>query len=303
MQWLLFVPQVPAKPDYLRVKLRRRLAKLGAIPVKAAVYALPHQGDCLEDLAWLRQDLRKDGGDAVICSASVIAGTSDDDLIESFSRERTALYAGIAEEAGAATKDDAPATLRKLRRRLNDVVEIDYFNADGRSAAEQAVRQLEARIQTGDSMRETASRPHHIEQGRTWVTRAGIKVDRMASAWLIRRFIDQHAKLRFVDPANYTHADGELRFDMFDGEYTHHGDHCTFETLVAHFTLHDRALRALAEIVHDIDVKDAKFERPETAGIAIFIEGFVAGTTDDGQRLERGRVLFDSLYDALSARA
>lgn len=298
MQWLLFIPQVPAKPDYLRVKLRRRLAGLGAIPLKGAVYALPHQGDCLEDFAWLRQDLIKDGGDAIIATTSLISGISDDAIISDCNRDRTASYTSITQQATDSARSHATTNVKKLRRMLKDVVDIDYFNAEGRSAAERAIRELETRMNTAEAPVSTLS----DIRGATWVTRAGVKVDRISSAWLIRRFIDRDAEMRFVDPSSYQHAPGELRFDMFDGEYTHRGDHCTFETLVGHFALHDPALRALAEIIHDIDVKDAKYERAETAGVAAFIDGLVRSETNDDVRLERGFVLFDSLYESLSAR-
>lgn len=299
MNWLLFIPHVAASPDYLRVKLRRRLASLGAVPLKGAVYALPHQGDCLEDFAWLREDLRKTGGDAIVCTATFIAGLTDEFLCATFNRERDAAYTEIAEQAASAARDRAGASLKKLRRMMKRVVAIDYFNAGGRSAAERAIRDLEKRMNTT----EAPALPHSDVRGATWVTRAGVKVDRISSAWLIRRFIDPDAHIKFVDPSSYVHAAGELRFDMFEGEYTHRGDHCTFETLVGHFALHDPALRALAEIIHDIDVKDAKYERPETPGIAAFIDGLVRSEGKDEVRLERGFVLFDSLYQSLTHAA
>jgi hypothetical protein len=131
------------------------------------------------------------------------------------------------------------------------------------------------------------------------VTRQGIKVDRMASAWLIRRFIDARARLRFVDPRTYRHAKGELRFDMFEAEYTHEGDRCTFEVLVERFSLTERPLRAIAELIHDIDLKDGKFERAQTAGLETMIEGIALGHPGDEARLARASALFDDLFKAL----
>jgi len=136
-------------------------------------------------------------------------------------------------------------------------------------------------------------------QRRTWVTRTGIKVDRMASAWLIRRFIDPAARFEFVAAKGHTPAAGELSFDMFDAEFTHEGDRCTFEVLVERFGLHgDDRLRHLAEIVHDIDLEDGKFGRAEAAGIGQLVAGIAAAHPDDGARLERGTALFDDLYAA-----
>ena len=133
-------------------------------------------------------------------------------------------------------------------------------------------------------------------QGRTWVTRAGIKVDRMASAWLIRKFIDPGARFKFVPAKGYRPEPGEVRFDMFEAEFTHEGDGCTFETLVQRFGLRAPGLRHLAEIVHDIDMKDGKYGRDEAAGIGQLIAGIAASHPDDEARMERGAALFDDLF-------
>jgi hypothetical protein len=301
MDWLLFMPMLPAKPDYLRVKLGRRLNRLGAVSLRAGAHLLPHQGDCLEDLAWLREDLRKDGGDAVICAASLIAGATDASIVERFEQDRAARYRALVEDADAVTRTDGASAGARLRRRFEDIVDIDFFEAAGRDAAEAALRQLDTRIQqSGGSMKTEA--PQQPMVGRVWVTRRGIKVDRISSAWLVRRFIDANAEIRFVDPDTYQHAEGELRFDMFEGEYTHEGDYCTFETLVARFGLHDAGLRALAEIVHDIDVKESRYERAETAGVAAFMNGLVAIEPEDHARLHQGFMVLDALYRSLSLR-
>ena len=149
-----------------------------------------------------------------------------------------------------------------------------------------------------DAEGEPAARPgvEAVPRGTTWVTRRGVGVDRIASAWLIRRFIDPQARFRFEAPEGYRPAPQERRFDMFDAEYTHEGESCTFETLVRRFGLSDPALRPLAEIVHDIDCKDAKFGRPEAAGIALVVDAIRQASADDSVRLERGAALFDDLY-------
>jgi hypothetical protein len=136
-------------------------------------------------------------------------------------------------------------------------------------------------------------------RARTWVTRKGVFVDRIASAWLIRRFVDPDARFRFVDPETYRPMPGELRFDMFEGEFTHEGDRCTFETLQHRFGLeNDPALTAIAEVVHDIDLKDAKYERPDTPGIETLLTGIVRNTPNDEARIEHGGALFGALYES-----
>ena len=137
-----------------------------------------------------------------------------------------------------------------------------------------------------------------MERGRTWVTRRGVKVDRMASAWLVRRFIDPEARLKFVEARGYVPGPGELRFDMYDAEYTHEGDACTFEVLVRRFGVDTPGLAALAEVIHDIDLKDARFGRAETAGVALQVEGIAAGTDDDEERIRQASVMFEALLRA-----
>ena len=139
--------------------------------------------------------------------------------------------------------------------------------------------------------------------GRTWVTRAGIKVDRMASAWLIRKFIDPQARFKFVPAKGYEPQGGEVRFDMFEAEFTHEGDLCTFEVLLERFGLAEPALGSIAEIVHDVDVKDAKYGREEAPGVGQVVAGIAAAHADDEARLERGAALFDDLYALHSGAA
>ena len=138
-------------------------------------------------------------------------------------------------------------------------------------------------------------------RGRTWVTRPGVKVDRMASAWFIRRFVDPKARFRFADPSA-PKKEGELRFDMVGGDFTHEEDRCTLETLVGRIGLPDKAVRAIAEIVHDLDLKDGKFGRAEAAGVRMMLDGLMARTESDDERIDRALLLFDDLHEALGKR-
>jgi hypothetical protein len=183
----------------------------------------------------------------------------------------------------------------KLRRRLTEVAALDFFGATGRQAAEGLVSALEARSRPASAAR-TSAKPQTFH-GRTWVTRAGIHVDRMASAWLIRRFIDAKARFKFVRERGYRPGRGEVRFDMYDAEFTHEGDQCTFEVLCARLALRDPALQPIAEIVHDIDLRDEKFARPEVAGIERLIAGIAVAHREDDARLARGGAVFDDLYE------
>jgi len=236
-RWLLLIHQLPPKPDYVRVKVRRRLQRLGAAPLKSSVYVLPESDENLEDFQWLANEIMADGGEATIVSGSILSGVTDGEL--------------------------------------------------------EALFRLEPRV-SGPSGSPS------IPRGTTWVTRQGVFIDRIASAWLIRRFIDPDAAFKFVPARGYKPKPGEVRFDMYTGEFTHAGDRCTFETLLAHFELDDDALRALGEIVHDIDCKDEKFGRDEAPGVLAVIQGIALATTDDAERIERGTLVLDGLYGQLS---
>jgi hypothetical protein len=313
-RWLMLIHQLPAKPAYLRVKVWRRLQALGAVAVKNSVYALPSSAEAQEDLEWLLREIQDGGGEAIVLEARLFDGMSDAEVRALFDRARDTDYAEIAKEArdmakGLGRKPSrdgraaVAARLAKLRARLAQVYAIDFFGASGREAADGLLKGVEARLQELEPATqegsETAPKTNDIADfsGKTWVTRTGVFIDRIGSAWLIRRFIDREATFEFVPAKGYIPVPGELRFDMFDAEFTHEGDRCTFEVLLDRAGLKkDRGLVALAEIVHDIDLKDGKFERPEAEGIRTLIAGICNGTQEDEDRLTRGGAVFDDLY-------
>jgi len=316
-RWLLLIHQIPPKPEYLRVKIWRRMQRIGAVAVKNSVYVLPKTEEALEDFQWVLREIVEGGGEASICEAGFVDGLSDADLEATFRTARDADYSAIAEEArGVSSALPAPgrkleASLRarletdttRLRRRLTEVVALDFFDSLGRQTAEGLVASLEAQLNS-DAPTESpsAGRAAGEYQRRVWVTRKGVHVDRMASAWLIRRFIDPEARFKFVTARGYEPEKGELRFDMFEAEFTHEGDRCTFEVLLQRLKLTDAALRPIAEIVHDIDLKDSKFGRQETAGIERLIAGICTAHKDDEVRLARASAMFDDLYGSFSRR-
>ncbi|HUF35015.1 MAG TPA: chromate resistance protein ChrB domain-containing protein [Gemmatimonadales bacterium] len=292
-EWLLLIHQLPPEPAYLRVKVRRRLQRLGAVALKNSVYVLPRQDDTLEDFQWLLREIQAEGGAATLCGATLLDGTSDREVEALFRAGCDAAYAELERLIRDGELDPV-----RLRHRLEEVKRVDFFDAAGRLRAERAL----AAAEQGTSGADTAGGPDRV-RGATWVTRAGAKVDRMASAWLIRRFIDPEARFRFTPGGSDPAAPGELRFDMFEGEYTHEGDRCTFEVLLERFRLRDPALDAIAEIVHDIDCKDEKFGRAETPGIAAIVAGLVLAHPGDTERLAQGATIFDGLYARLGEGA
>jgi hypothetical protein len=315
LKWLLLIHQLPAKPAYVRVKIWRRLQALGAVTVKNAVYALPANAETREDFAWLAKEIVESEGEAIVCEANFIEGLSDRELRGLFDTARDEDYGRIAAEArelGARLAADASDAVlaevanqtARLRKQLDAIVAIDFFGAEGRAAAEGLVSGLEAALkQEGEAMADkTAAPPPGPLRDRLWVTRQGVQIDRIASAWLIRRFIDPGARFKFVPGTGYQAQSGELRFDMFEGEFTHRGDRCTFEVLLADAGLDDPALKAIGEVIHDIDLKDDKYGREEAAGVRSLINGIAASSSDDEQRLARGAALLDDLYSSFAGR-
>jgi hypothetical protein len=309
--WLLLIAQLPPKPDYLRVKLRRRVQRIGAVALRGAVYVLPNQPDAAEDFEWLRTELLADGADAIICSATPVAGITEEELRRRFRDARAADYVALADAArtiaAADARDEGGRALPRLRRRLDEIGRVDFFGSMERFDAEAAIEGL-ASLGSSTSNPAAAARVERAAsdgapRGRTWVTREGVFVDRIASAWLIRRFIDPDATFKFVAARGYEPRRDELRFDMYQAEYTHEGDRCTFETLLARFALDEPALHALAEIVHDIDCKDAKFDRPEAAGVESILRGLVSARAADTERVAQGSAIFDALYAQLGGAA
>ena len=309
-RWLLLIHQIPPKPAYLRVKVGRRLQGLGAVAIKNSVYALPKSEQALEDLQWVRTEIVGGGGEATMCEARFVEGHSDPDVEALFTAAREREYAALAEEArrlGRALAGSRkrpplrpehakPAVLR-LRKQLADVGAIDFFGAPGREAVEGLLAGIEARLRPAPAEAPVERTVSDGVRARTWVTRRGVQVDRIASAWLIRRFIDPEARFKFAPGHEYAPQAGELRFDMFQAEFTHDGDLCTFEVLLRRFGLKGAALRNLGEIVHDIDLKDAKFARPEAFGLERLIAGIAIRHQDDVTRLSEGAAAFDSLYE------
>jgi hypothetical protein len=311
-RWLLLIHQLPPSPAYLRVKTARQLQKIGAVAVKNSVYVLPSTDGAAESFAWLSKEITGGGGEATVCESSFVSGMSDEALHALFHDARGEDYRELAANIRSAHRglgkarrlDDArraegTAALARFRRRIAEIADLDFFGAPGREAAASLLNAFEERLRAepGAAGAEVKAAPRRIKGG-VWVTRKGVHVDRIASAWLIRRFIDATAKLQFVPSKGYVPADGELRFDMFEAEYTHEGDRCTFEVLARRFDVSDPAVAAIGEVVHDIDVRDGKFGRPETAGVERLVNGIALTHPDDEARIALGGQLFDGLYEA-----
>lgn len=306
--WLLLVHRLPARPHYLRIAIGRELKKLGALPLKNAVYVVPATPQLREELSALLRTILERGGDAVITESTFLAGLADGALHDRFRAARNAEYGAIRDVAlrAAAPGRNGELTdarrralgraLESLRTRLAEVVARDWFGAGGREPAAGAIALAEDRLAGIEEVAPATARPPVPPRGAVWVTRTGVMVDRIASAWLIRRFLDPAARFRFASGRGDRGRPGELRFDMAGAEFTHEGDSCTFEVLLERFAIPDPALAVMGEWVHDLDLEDAKFGHPETRGLGRAILGIALETRDDVERLTRGAVVLDGLY-------
>jgi hypothetical protein len=312
--WWVFAFHLPSEAAYARVKVWRRLQNIGAAAFKNALYLLPATPDALEDLEWTLREVYQAGGGGVVFVASAVQGLSDADLTALFDAPREAEYRELADEVqrylatlegrrSRPTAADVAAQLVRYRHRLVGIEAIDFFQANGREHVHALLRALEPQvIEPGTQAEETAmdTNPLATLSGRTWVTRANVQVDRMASAWLIKRSIDPTARFKFVTDRHYRPGPDEVRFDMYEAEYTHDAERCTFEVLLDLLERPDPALRRIAEIVHELDLRDHKYQWEETAGVKQLLGGLVANHPRDEDRLDRAGLFFDDLYQGFA---
>jgi hypothetical protein len=318
-RWLLFVHQLPSSPSNLRVRTWRRLQQLGAIPIKQAVYVLPDTPDAREDFDWLKTEVKAAGGDASVFAADNVDAWSDDALIEEFRRSRQEAYTVLAHDVEQVLKRTtgarrprgtrAPAVRRLLdvfRQRLTAIEGVDFFGSAGRDRVTTLLKQLDERASvTGRpsvSSKPASEAGADTYHGRLWVTRPRPGVDRMASAWLIRRFIDPQARFGFAADRDAVPGDA-IPFDMFGVDFSHQGEGCTFETMCAVFGIQEPSIARLAAIVHDLDLKDARFGAPEGTTVGSVIDGLQLAHADDEALLAQGMALFEALYRAFEQSA
>jgi hypothetical protein len=319
-EWILLIHQLPPKPTNLRVRIWRKLQKIGAIAIKNSVYVLPATERTHEDFQWLKQEIESAGGEATVFVAGSVEGATDEEIIAAFRKERDEEFAAISVEFDGLTgkiRGQArgkhlsagrlaahEAELDKLHAQLEGVIANDFFNAKTRATAISAYeRSLKAirlshPTKTSAPLRRNGALDTAAYQGRRWVTRRNLHIDRLASAWLIKQFVDKRPRFYFA--AEGQMVAGAIPFDMFNAEFSHQGEDCTFETIIKRFGLTEiPGLSDFAEIVHDIDLKDDKFNRLEASGLSAIIDGLSDVLRDDRKLLQQTGVIFDGLYALL----
>ena len=322
-QWILLVHQLPPKPTNLRVRIWRKLQKLGAVAIKNSVYVLPATEQTHEAFQWLKQEIESAGGEASVFKAASVEGATDHEIINAFRKACDEEFAAVAAEldglTGAIREQSRGKHLSagrlstheteidRLHSELERIAGNDFFAATGRAAAFTAFARCQKVLQAAQGPKANTSSSDTKRgkldvaryQGQRWVTRRNLHIDRLASAWLIKQFIDKRPRFYFV--ADGETIEGAIPFDMFGAEFTHHGEDCTFETMLKRFGLSEnKGLREIAEIVHDIDLKDDKFHRLEAAGLNSIIDGLSRVLRDDRKLLQQTAVVFDGLHALLS---
>ncbi len=316
-RWLLLVHQLPTSPSKVRVKTWRRLQQLGAVAIRNAVYVLPNSPQAREDFEWMKAEILANKGEASIFAADTIDALTDDDIVRAFRADRERSFEAIRQDARALMREGARAgairgtdlrrfqrTVRQLRDRFAQVAATDLFGASGREEANAVVSELERLVAGPNTARlEGSPRAGALRaedyRGRVWITRPRPGIDRSGSAWLIRRFVDPAARFAFGErPPSGSKS---VPFDMYDVEFSHRGDKCTFEILSQRFGIADPAVAHLGRLVHDLDLKESRYHVPEAATVGRLIDGLRQAYSRDEELLEHGIVLFEALYRAFAS--
>ena len=299
LTWLLLLLRLPATHKAERVAIWRKLKKSGAIQIQTSTYVLPDEPARYELFQWLTQEIRSAGGDATLVRAREIEGLPNEKLIELFNTARAKEYATLRESLRRALSHrrktrSLPAVgdnLDRVRKQFREIRQTDFFNCPRAQDVEMLLRKMEGTQPGEASVSKVATRDY---RGRTWVTRPRPEIDRVGSGWLIRKFVDPKAKFIFAKriPANGR----AVSFDMLDAEFSHHGEDCTFETLLKRFRIQDKAANKIGEMIHDADLDDEKFQRTECIGIDRVLKGWAREGISDQEILRRGLQCFDGLY-------
>jgi hypothetical protein len=304
--WLLLLYFLPARHAPARVQAWRRLQRLGAINLKNSVYVLPHTAEAREDFEWIKREVLAGGGQATVLIARTPDQAVHDEIVDAFRAARAQEYGALETAASALlrrraaakrSKRQHPQAVRRLREQFEETTRRDFFGAPERDRVAELLARLDARPGKAGTMAKNAAhllKPRDY-RAKTWLTRPRPGVDRMSSAWLIRRFIDPDAKFVFGGEAK---TPGAIPFDTFEAEFGHDGAHCTFETLCARFGIADPRARWIGRIVHDLDLKEETYREAEAATVGRLVEGLRRSYADDQALLGMGIATFEALYQS-----
>ena len=317
MRWLTLLTTLPPTPTRHRVSVWRKLQRMGAVRLRAAGWILPETPETTELFQWLVQEIQSVRGDATLLRVDRVEPMTDEELAALFHKVRAVEYQVVVhgcreilrsldryQGSHLRTVSQLRAKLDGLKRELDRIQSIDYLNAPAGARARRLWETTAKRLRAAETRpRATGGGRHRTSlpaRGSTWVTRPRPHIDRIASAWLIKRFCDPDATFAFADAADA--ARKGIPFDVLGADFGHHGEDCTFETLMKRFGIKDRRVRVIAEIVHEADLHDGKFTRNEAAGVDLTINALVEATPDDHELVEHGMAIFEGLYTVLKQK-
>jgi len=303
ISWLLLLFSLPTNRNTERVAVWRRLKKLGAVQITTSTYLLPDQPAQYEQFQWLAQQIRDYGGDSTLVRAREIEGLTKEKVVAVFNDARAKDYAelrkslqGVIARQRKMDAEIATAELERLTSQFREIRKVDFFD----SPRGHDIAMLLRRVTGPKRVRQLQTLDARQYQGKTWLTRPRPEIDRVGSAWLISKYIDRKPKFVFASGADaFPNA---IPFDMLDAEFSHHGNCCTFETLIRRFAIPDKSLVKIGEMIHDADLDDARFQRVEAVGIDRVLKGWAKQGLPDKEILRRGFECFDALYAFLQRR-
>jgi hypothetical protein len=295
VKWLLLTFTLPTKKASQRVEVWRKLQRYGGVPLGNSGYLLPNNPMNLERFEWLAQAIRKYSGEASVVSVQSIDNLSTPQLVRGFTEARERDYQDLLRELqkmpSVAPHNRFSGRLNRVRTRFREIVEIDFFGSPLQKRVEQMIAKAEAPPRSEEQSSKVRPKDY---VGRLWITRPRPGIDRSASAWLIRKFIDKQARFAFAKEGEIPPAG--IPFDMFQGGFGHRGEDCTFETLRKEFRIRDGKVAAVGEMVHDADLDDGKFGRKEAFGVDAVLKGFARTGLPDRELLDRGMEMIEGLY-------
>jgi hypothetical protein len=299
--WLLLVFSLPAKKASQRVEIWRKLQRYGMLPLRSAGYVLPSSAMNQERMEWLATAIRAYKGQASVVQVQSFDDLSVERLKQLFQEARARDYQKLLHEAkkiaASAPSRTPTGRFNRIRRRQQELHDIDFFSNPLRAKLENFLAEAEE----GGKVRAQQDKTLKSSQflNRQWITRPRPGIDRVSSAWLIRRFID--AKARFVFGADPELHPSAVPFDMFCLQgFGHRGEDCTFETLCKEFAIREKKVKRISEIIHDADLGDEKFGRAEGAGLDRVLKGWAKQDLPDDELLRRGMDLIEGLYESLN---
>jgi hypothetical protein len=297
--WLLLVFSLPARSASQRVEIWRKLQRYGTLAMRSSGYVLPNTATNQERMEWLATAIRTYKGQASVVQVKRFDDLPDERLKKLFMDARSRDYEALASELKrvlAQSRAVQPARrLNRLRRRFQEIAAIDFFDSPSRSRTESLLaRADEPHKEEGESRKRRSKEC----VDRSWITRPRPGIDRVSSAWLIKRVIDPKARFVFGDdPSASPEA---IPFDMFvDAGFGHRGEDCTFETLCKEFAIREKGIKRVAQIIHDADLGDEKFGRTEGHGLDQVLSGWARQGVGDDELLRRGMELIEGLYHSL----